>query len=656
MRHILILTFSAAAWAQQTVAPTPAPVGPARGENSGGYNILNSFETGWRFRVLNGDEGRYRSNVNYGNGVRLLASGLRVNSRDGHGRLFDELSIQTLGLGNDPYEYASLRLEKNRLYRYDLAWRLLDYYNPALPAAQGLHLMDTRRTLQDHDFTLFPQSPVKLFVGYSRNRQSGPALSTEFFPPVNAAFPLASDIRRLQNEYRFGGELNLFGARVTILRGWSNFSENTAFENAGGQTRQSRTEPYRGSSPYWRLNLHKEAASWAAVARYSHASADRRFFFDELTSGTAFGSAVSRQTLISGTARRPAGTGSLALSFFPVRDVTVTNTTSFYNTRMDGDNFFTEVFNQTGAFTTLNFQLLGIRTIANLTDAGIRFAPWISAYGGYHYSTRRIRSTEQVRAVGAPEDTVRAEQDNTLHSGLFGLRFTPGRGLAANIDAEVGRADRPFYPISERRYHLLGGRVQYRARNVTLSAQASSNYKTSSVTLSEHSSRARNYMLDASWAPRDWFSFDAGYSKQHLDTLSGIAYFANFQLTPDHSFYISNLHTAYLTTRFAIRSRADLSIGYTRVQDTGDGRDRPDAASRPAALAPFSVAQTYPVTYETPLARLSVRMHEKLRFNVGWQFYHFDEKWLSAFAAGLAPNFAQRYSAHVGYTSVLWSF
>ncbi len=47
--------------------------------------------------------------------------------------------LNTLGLGNDPYESASLRVQKNGLYRYDMLWRLNDYSNPGLTVAGGLH-------------------------------------------------------------------------------------------------------------------------------------------------------------------------------------------------------------------------------------------------------------------------------------------------------------------------------------------------------------------------------------------------------------------------------------------------------------------------------------------------------------------------------------
>ena len=71
----------ATAWAQETVAPTVGETTlPPRGEDAGNYNVVQSWELGYRFATIGGDEGKYRSDVNFGNGVRLLSSYLTINS------------------------------------------------------------------------------------------------------------------------------------------------------------------------------------------------------------------------------------------------------------------------------------------------------------------------------------------------------------------------------------------------------------------------------------------------------------------------------------------------------------------------------------------------------------------------------------------------
>ena len=161
MKNTLLLLIASICYAQPAVAPTTGEqVGDARGENHGEYNIMNSMELGYRFATTGGDFDMYRSTVNYTDGIRLLSSSLSVQSRDGHGRFFDSLMLNTQGLGNDPYESAVLRIEKNRLYRYDMTWRLNDYYNPALTIANGEHFKASKPSGRTWSFAArWPRQP-----------------------------------------------------------------------------------------------------------------------------------------------------------------------------------------------------------------------------------------------------------------------------------------------------------------------------------------------------------------------------------------------------------------------------------------------------------------------------------------------------------------
>jgi hypothetical protein len=658
---LAILVLAGMMRAQQVVAPTPEPVGPPRGEDAGAYNVRNSFETGYRFRLVDGNLGKYRSDVNYGNGVRLLGSNLLVNSRDGHGRFFDEILLNTLGLGNDPYQASTLRIQKNRLYRYDMNWRLNEYYNPGLPLAAGQHLMDTRRRLQDHDITLLPQSRVRLLAGYSRNTQSGPALSTiQLFDSRGDEFPLFTDVRREANEYRLGTEVEAAGVKLTLLHRWSYFKEDSPFalEGGAGNNREDgtaltgfrRAEPTRGRYPGWLVNLHADRSLWAANARFTYTGGRGRFIFDETAIGTnRFGAAQNRQIVVAGDARRPVSAGDLSLSFFPAASVTVVNNTSFHHTRIDGDASFREFENATQADALLHFRFLGIRAITNTTDLHYRAAGWLGFRAGYHFSTRRIRTVDGFTFAGAG-DREAFEQNNRLHSGIAGVRLQPVKAFTVNLESEIGRADRPFTPISDRNFHALGARAQYKVRNLLLGASYRQKYNINSVTLSSFSSRARNYSAHATLTPRGWLALDASYMKLHLDTAGGIAFFAGFPrselIEGRQSVYASNIHAGNLGAHFNVTRKIDLYLGYSITRDTGDGRS---AAPAEAIAGVFAAVRTFPLTYHSPLGRVSVRLHSKLRWNAGWQFYRYREE------MGLFSLF-QNYRAHTGYTSLLWSF
>jgi hypothetical protein len=659
---ILLASIAGAALAQPVVAPTPETVGSARGENWDGYNITNSFETGYRFADVFGNHGKYRSDENYRNGIRLLGSGFSANSKDGHGGFFDEVLLNTQGLGGDPYESASLRIQKNGLYRYDMLWRLDEYYNPGLTIAAGQHFRNTSHRIQDHDMILFPQAKIQFRFGYSRNDQDGPALSTvQLFNSRGDIFTPFMDVRRLYNEFRIGNDIELLGFRFSWMRAWDNFKEDSSFRlgaalpNPAGATSLTsfnRVDPSHGNSPFWRGNLHGERKLWAVNARLTYVGAQRAFAQVENALGINR-SAVNLQTVVSGNASRPTTAGDLSITIFPTDRITITNNTSIYTTRITGQSLFNQFNNATNVEDVLFFQFLGIRTITNSTDINYRLSPMVSLYGGYRYSDRQIRSTELLNFPESPGpfQGIATEQNDHINSGLAGLRLKPLKPLTISLDSEVSFANHPFTPIADRNFHALRGRLQYKAKSLVLSAAYRQDYNTNSISLSVHSSRARNYLFNASWVPRPWFSLDAGYSRLHLDTVSGIAFFAGGQQIQGlNSIYISNLHAGNLGARFAIKKRADLYVGYTITRDAGDGRATPvpAAATAPATLL-LSPAQTFPLNYQSPLARLSVRLSPKLRWNAGWQLYNYHEDFQLF-------SLSQNYHAHTGYSSVLWSF
>jgi len=86
-------------------------------------------------------------------------------------------------------------------------------------------------------------------------------------------------------------------------------------------------------------------------------------------------------------------------------------------------------------------------------------------------------------------------------------------------------------------------------------------------------------------------------------------------------------------------------VGFSHVQDAGDGRLAASGGTG-AVLEAFLAAQTFPLTFRSPMGRLSVRLHENVRWNFGYQYYGYGEEFSTR----------QNYRAHTGYTSVLWSF
>jgi hypothetical protein len=243
---------------------------------------------------------------------------------------------------------------------------------------------------------------------------------------------------------------------------------------------------------------------------------------------------------------------------------------------------------------------------------------------------------------GSPYD-----QTDQQRSGTVGIRLRPYKGLTVLFGGEIGTDDHPLTPAAGKTYHALNGKIQYRVKKLSLSANAQSNYRFTPVTLSAYSSQSRTYSANGSYTPNEWLTFDAGYSRLHIYSLGAIAYFENLQLVQgESSLYLSNINAINFGARFAIAKRGELYLGYNSVQDVGDGRSTPDGAGIASANPVFQSIQTFPVAFESPMARLSVRLREKLRWNLGYQYYGYREKFYPA----------QDFRANTGYSSLTWSF
>ncbi len=656
------LICSCAVLAQEPVAPSSDPVGPARGDTWSGYNIVNSFEAGYRFVTLSGDGSNYRSASNLGDGIRLLDTAFSINSKEGHGTLFDDAFLTTEGLGGDPYEFASFRIEKNRLYSYSANWRSSQYVNPGLitDGGGGIHSLDTEYRSQDHNLTLFPESAIRVFLGYSRDTQGGSGISTDqVFTGSNTTFPLFTNVKRQRNEYRIGNELHWHRTVLVWTRAWADFKDDSAYSLSASPTASftgsdttltafNRTAPFHGTSPYWTAALFRDGSFLNVNGRFTYTSGEGAFLASEGATGVnSFLLGENSQFNTFGQGKRPIATGNLTLSLTPSSKLTLTSDTAIYNVRSEGNNAFIQIDNLSQASNILYFQSLGIRTVATDAEAAYQLRPWLQVNSGYEYSNRRIESVEDTTLVQGAFSS-RFSQTNELHSGNAGVRINPWKALSISVDGELGRSSQPFTPKGDGDYHTVRGAASYRSKHFQLSTWVRDDRNATSVSLSAFTAHSRTWAASGSWLGNAWLSIDAGYSKLHVDTLGGINFFADAtQFANQFSYYVSNLHTANLGVRLTPpRNRVTLFIGGSLAKDTGDGRQNALDTSKGPAIPAFEAAQTFPLEYLSPVARLTLRINERLRWNAGYQLFDYQ----AMFSPGI--NFAAR----TGYTSVSWSF
>jgi len=686
------------------VTPSPSLTGAPAAEDWGGYKVTNSFETGYRFTTVGGDENFFHNTQNYGNGLRLFGAKLNMNSKEGHGTLFDRLSINATGLGNDPYGVATMRIEKNDVYRYSLNWRKSNYDNlPLNNGASGV-FMRTQRILQDHDLNLTLSRWASLDLGYSRVHQTGPQDSiyeAYIGGLARSVLPIRQDVKRDYNEYRVGTNLDFLGFRLTLAHQWEFFKDDTTtnplipgqayplalsqpFQEALPVTYPVLTTAYRrfeamhGLTQGWFANLNRNAKLWSVNARMTYNKTDNTTNYYETATGArqaansicsncAAGAPTDAYTYAPGTARRPFAAGDFTFSLFPTERLTVINSTSAQNLRYDGAEPAI-IINNVAAIKNVfwNFRT-GDQRLSNALDANYRFSDWLTMNAEYRYTARWL--INNLIRTGTTNSRDVNVFNNHLNTGTLGFTIKPIKPLSFHVDGTIGKDNQPYNPTSPANFHNIRARMDYRLNKrlrfgasyrqmYNLNAPAPvvftsaygppppSYYASHSRDLSGTSSISLN---------KDW-SLDVSYTKAHLDTFANL--WAEQPLpnsvtivsTPGYySSYISNLHTFSFMARTALKTRGTLYLGYNISKDTGDGRSKQNLGLTDPAASFLASGSTFPMTYQAPLARLSLKVGPKLQWNFGWEFYRYNQQFAYF---GYQPY----YRAHTGYSSLEFMF
>src|ERR1043166_9254218 len=352
--------------------PDDVPTSATTGEDAGDYTITSSIEFGYRGIRVDGDEQKYRSDLNYKAGPRIFDSSFLMQSKDGKGSLFDTLLVTASGWGADPTGSMRFSAEKPKWYRFEGIYRRAKYYrflnniaNPnwlfsSFPVppnpVTGLHGYNTRTEFGDFDLTILPKNElVRLNFGYSPERYAGPYFTNyhiggnEFQPLVNA--------RSRANDIRFGADGKLGKVDWTFMQGFRGFRDDSTvtdprFINPNPSvarfTSFLRTEPTRGHVDYTRGSIHTFLGGrFDITGRIIYSKATSNSTFLENMTGTNFNTRISGQpgppnTLLLGAynipsnVSRPNTQGDVGLTFLATDKFRLSNTFRVEDFTIDG--------------------------------------------------------------------------------------------------------------------------------------------------------------------------------------------------------------------------------------------------------------------------------------------------------------------------------
>ncbi len=181
-----------------------------------GYETHFSVEFGGRALSNTGNADVYATFVNLQPGVRLMDQSLEMHSTNHDGRMFDDLSESSFGLGGDPNELVQLRASKHHWYDFTGSWRrdinFWDYNllgnpltpptaTPFIPVNVSPALLDLSRKMLDLNLTLFPDAKAQFVLGYSHCNNGGPSLTSVH---EGTEAELYQQWRDVSDSYHFG--------------------------------------------------------------------------------------------------------------------------------------------------------------------------------------------------------------------------------------------------------------------------------------------------------------------------------------------------------------------------------------------------------------------------------------------------------------------
>lgn len=681
---------------------TPSEIG----EPAGDFTVISSLEFGYRGLRVDGDLNKYQSDLNYKAGPRLFDSSFLLKSTDGKGGLFESLLATSTGWGADPQGNLRVSVEKPKWYRFDATYRhfkyfrfLNDFANPnwvfsppsfSVPTklTTGEHGYNTRVKLGDFDLTLLPKNRwIRFNVGYSPERYSGPAF-TNYHVGGNE-FMLLSELRSRANDFRVGADGKVGPLNFSFLQGFRRFRDDSVIDlgvtpginlnpTVASLTSFDRNEPARGSVNYTRFSLQTLVAKKLDVTgRIIYSKATQNYVSLESFTGRNWNPRITGfppsppgatpnilnlgQYNLNGDTERPNWLGDLGLTWLATDKLRLSNTFRVETFEINGAALFADFFSLTrGTRTdTVGFSNRDVNTrtdfrkVQNTIEGDYQFNKDYSIHLGYRYGRRRIEEAISGFALNsnAPTPLVpdsETEHNNT-HAVLGGFKARPLHEWTIYFDGEHGTADNVFTRIGNYNYTNIRAKSRYKptsriALNLALITKNNSNpSEIAGVSLEDFgvSVKSRIFSSSLDWTATSRFSISAGYNYHWINSNAKLDYFFNNVQHPlGNSLYFVRNNFFFVESVARVAPRVTLFTAYRINKDNGQGNRVADPTGTPGTLI-----ASYPMSFQSPEARLAIKLHQRLDWNIGYQYYNYNESPI----VGPRP---QNYHAHQPYTSL----
>ena len=559
----------------------------------------------------------------------------------------------------------------------------------------GEHGYNTETKLGDFDLTLLPKNRLIRFnVGYSPERYSGPAFTNYHVGGNDFNYPI--NLRSRADDYRFGADGQLGPVDYSFLQGFRRFRDDS-FVNSGpipginldpakgSITTFTHNEPTRGSVNFTRFSAHTLVAKKLDITgRVIYSKSDSDFTFVENFTGKNWNPRVSgwppgplpatpntlnlAQYNITGDSNRPQWLGDIGATFFATDKLRISNTFRVEDFKIFGNAVFADFFSitrpngattQTDAIRFSNLdahRFTGYRKYQNIVEGDYQFNNHYSMHVGYRYGHRRIDESFEgfdLDSNGSiPPPTRSSSSDtavNNTHAIFGGFKARPATNWTIYFDAGHGTADNVFSRIGNYDYTNFRAKTRYsfnKKLTLNLAVITRNNANPSEiagVSLQDFSAQtqSRTFTSSVDWNPNSRVSVSTGYNYNWINSDSVINFFFNGINHPEgHSLYYGRNNFFFSDLTAQLMPRLSLFMSYRINKDNGQGNRIADPIGTPGTLI-----SSYPMSFQSPEGRLSFRFNRYLDWNVGYQYYNYNESPI----VGPRP---QNYHAHLPYTSL----
>jgi hypothetical protein len=564
--------------------------------------------------------------------------------------------------------------------------------NPVTGAYGNNSIMD----LGDFDLTLLPKDErIRFNFGYSPERYNGNSFSGYHAGGNEFNFP--TQIKSRANDFRIGADGKLGPIDLSFLQGFRRFHDSGTINVGAIQginlnpavaslTSFNRNEPTRGKVNFTRLSAHTLVAKKLDITGrivYSKATSNSRL--TETFTGRNWNPRVTGwpptppaatpnilnlgQYIITGDNERPTTLGDIGVTLLATDKLRISNTFRVEDFEIDGFAVFTNFFSITrGAGATLRTDTVGFsnldanritryRKYQNTIEGDYQFNPRYSIHLGYRYGKRHLEEIFDGFNLGSNGSVTPPParsfdslvEENQTNAFIGGFKARPASNWTIYFDAEHGTADNVFTRIGNYDYTNIRAKSRYAPSkrlsfNVALITKDNSNpSEIAGVSLQDFGVDVKSRVFSSSvdWAATSDVSFSTGYNYHTINSNAVVEYFFNSVGHPlGRSQYFSRNHFFFMDAVARLHPRVTLYAAYRVNKDTGQGDRLADPTGSPGTLI-----ASYPMSFQTPEGRLAIKINRRLDWNLGYQYYNYNESAL----VGPRP---QNYHAHLPYTSL----